>query len=276
MILKNFMTTNPVAVCPDDSMDRAAQIMAWTETQHLPVIMGDGRLVGVISERGLLEYRLERPYSDPKETPLSQAMHTAPQTAGPESSMTEVAARLAQNDIGCLPVTEMGKLVGFVTRSDVLAAEVSASMSKGEFEPQLTAADIMTESPWKVGPEYYFLDAARLMQRAKVRHLPVVDENSFILGILSDRIVSAVIGSFLEIGPEADPLLVELKARDAMFEHPLVVLATEGRAELAELFVLHRASAVLVATEQGVLQGIVSYIDLLRSMSPDFHPAITH
>jgi CBS domain-containing protein len=274
MILKQFMTTNPVAVCPDDSMDRAAQIMAWTETQHLPVTVGDGRLVGIISERGLLGYRLEQPYSDPKDTPLSQAMHTAPQTAGPESSMTEVAARLAQHEIGCLPVTDKGKLVGFVTRSDVLAAEVRTSM--GDFEFQLTAADVMTESPWKVGPEYHFLDAARLMQRAKVRHLPVVDENSFILGILSDRIVSAVIGNFLEIGPEADALLVELKARDAMYEHPLKVLATDTRAEIADLFVLHRASAVLVATDQGVLQGIVSYIDLLRSMSPEFHPALTH
>jgi acetoin utilization protein AcuB len=167
MILKNFMMSNPVAVSPDDSMDRAAQIMAWTEAQYLPVTTGDGRLVGVISERSLLEYRLELPHSDPKDTPLSEAMHTSPQTAGPNNSMTEVAARLAQNEIGCLPVTEKGKLVGFVTRSDVLAAEVSSSM--GDFGSTLTAADVMTESPWKVGPEHYFLDAARLMQRAKVR-----------------------------------------------------------------------------------------------------------
>lgn len=56
--------------------------------------------------------------------PVTAAMISSVQTAGPEDSLTEVAGRLAESRIGALPVVELGTLRGLVTVTDVLEAEV--------------------------------------------------------------------------------------------------------------------------------------------------------
>ncbi len=55
-------------------------------------------------------------------------MRSSPQTAGPDDSLTEAAGRMAMSKIGSLPIVERGKLIGLVTVTDVLDAEVSEAM----------------------------------------------------------------------------------------------------------------------------------------------------
>jgi CBS-domain-containing membrane protein len=64
-------------------------------------------------------------------------------TAGPDESLTEVAGRLAEGKLGALPVVDHGKLVGLVTISDVLDAEVPVAMGPSS-SSQATAADAMS------------------------------------------------------------------------------------------------------------------------------------
>jgi CBS domain-containing protein len=267
MILKELMVNKPTTVRPDDSLHHAAQIMAWTEIHHLPVTIGDNRLVGILTERDLLAYRTQEPDNDPRLTPLSYAMHESPQTAGPECSLTEAAGRLAHSNIGCLPVTEKGRLVGLVTRTDVLAAEVRSSMEAST--TTMTVGEVMTREPATVKPDDYLMDAAKLMSEVSVRHLPVVDDNGKAVGILSDRDIRAAVldpEEFVRAGGNgrAHPDRV----RDAMSRPPLRVSATENCGDIARLFIQFRASATVVTAEDGALEGIVSYIDLLRSISP--------
>ena len=267
MILKELMVSEPTTVRPDDSLHHAAQIMAWTDIHHLPVTMGDGRLVGILTERDVLGYRAREPDSDPRSTPLSYAMHEKPQTAGPECSLTEAAGRLAHSSIGCLPVTEKGRLVGLVTRTDVLAAEVRSSMEAST--TILTVAEVMTREPETAKPDDFLMDAAMLMSELGVRHLPIVDDNGKAVGILSDRDIRAAVldpEEFVRAGGNgrAHPDRV----RDAMSRPPLRVSATENCGDVARLFIQFRASATVVTAEDGALEGIVSYIDLLRSISP--------
>ena len=61
--------------------------------------------------------------------PVGVAMVPSPQTAHPDDSLTEAAARLANARIGALPIVELGALVGIVTVSDVLDAEVRTAMA---------------------------------------------------------------------------------------------------------------------------------------------------
>lgn len=268
MILKDFMIRELTTVRPDDSLYLAAQIMAWAEIHHLPVIAGDDRLVGILTDRNVLAYRTQEPDHDPRSTPVSYAMHERPQTAGPECSLTEAAARLAHSNIGCLPVTEKGRLVGLVTRTDVLAAEARSAMEAST--TLLTVAEVMTKEPASVKPDDYLLDAAKLMGELGVRHLPVVDDNGKAVGILSDRDIKAAVRDPIEFvrgggngGEQPD------QVRDAMSRPPLRVRATENCGDVAKLFVQFQASAMVVTTDDGTLEGIVSYVDLLRSISPE-------
>ena len=60
--------------------------------------------------------------------PVVVAMVSPVQIANPEGSLTELAARLATSKIGAMPIVECGKVVGIVTTTDVLEAEVRAAM----------------------------------------------------------------------------------------------------------------------------------------------------
>ena len=267
MILREFMVSNPITVSPDDSLHHASQIMAWTDTHHLPVTSGDKRLVGILTERDILAYQVREPDQPPKATPISFAMHKQPQTAAPDSSLTEAAARLSASNIGCLPVTNKGKLVGLVTRRDVLSAEVRGSMEGPT--SLLTIADVMNRGPETVGPDDYVLDAAKTMSNKGVRHLPVVDEENKVIGILSDRDIQIVAldpKAFARYDDDVEGEM-HLLVSTAMSKPPMYVKANEDCGTVANLFVQFRASAAPVITDDGTLVGIVSYVDLLRGLS---------
>jgi len=269
MILKSFMTLDPITVGPDDSLYRAMQIMAWTVVRHLPVTVADRELVGILSERDVLALRASEPDLDWKSTPVSKAMRSRPQTAAPESYLTEAAARFAQSRIGCLPVTEKGKLVGLVTRTDVLAAEVQASMAS--VRTPLCAGDVMTRAPETVGPDEELDHAVELMTEMGIRHLPVIDGEGRAIGILDERnATGALRGSgrltnWVAEGANSGALRVH----EVMSKRPITIPQHESCASIADLFVQFRASAALVNDSEGALVGIVSYIDLLQCIRPE-------
>ena len=128
MKLREIMKPSPLTVTEATRLGEAQQMMSKHHIRHLPVIR-DARLCGILSERDLLEYRAKTAFrEDWWRAPVSAAMVAPPQTAGPEDSLTEVAGRLATAKIGAMPIVERGTLIGLVTVTDVLEAEVAQSM----------------------------------------------------------------------------------------------------------------------------------------------------
>ena len=117
-------TDNLLAVGEDDSLAAAAHKMTWARCRHLPVVRNQ-EVVGVLSERDILAWigggkRLDGPAD------LVRAAMVAPATvATPDDDLGEVAARMLSHRIGCLPVVVGGKLVGMVTRGDLLGRIVA-------------------------------------------------------------------------------------------------------------------------------------------------------
>jgi len=57
MKVKDVMQPSAVTVAEDESLGLALQLMLWNEIQHLPVLRpADGRVTGMISDRGILSY----------------------------------------------------------------------------------------------------------------------------------------------------------------------------------------------------------------------------
>lgn len=129
MKLREIMKPSPWTVTEITNLGDAHQMMTKHQIRHLPVVR-DGRLCGILSERNILEYRAKTAFrEDWWRAPVAVAMATPPQTAGPDDSLTEVAGRLAAAKIGAMPIVERGALIGLVTVTDVLEAEVASSMS---------------------------------------------------------------------------------------------------------------------------------------------------
>lgn len=123
------MKREPITVGVTTRLGDAQRLMREHQIRHLPVLR-DGRLCGILSERDILAFRA---HADDNEAwwraLVSDAMTAPPQTAGPDDSITEAAGRLALAKIGALPVVDRGVLIGLVTATDVLDAEVRAAMA---------------------------------------------------------------------------------------------------------------------------------------------------
>jgi acetoin utilization protein AcuB len=129
MNIRTIMRVQPWTVSGTDSLGTAEQAMLRYGIRHLPVIE-DGRVVGMLSERDVFAARARAQPDVPWwRLDVRGAMSSPAQTAHPEDSLTEVAGRLAVSKVGALPVVELGRLVGLVTVSDVLEAEVMQAMA---------------------------------------------------------------------------------------------------------------------------------------------------
>lgn len=101
----------------------------------------------------------------------------------PSDSVHKAARLMAEHDISAVIVADRaGRLTGIVTERDVTRRVVAQDL-KGS---QVTVADIMTPSPETIAPSGTPDEALEMMNRLRVRHLPVVDGGK-VLGIVSIR-----------------------------------------------------------------------------------------
>ena len=120
-----FMTRTPHTVAAEQPLARAHEMMAKHNIRHLPVLHG-GKLLGVVSNRDL--YFIETmKVVDPAEVSIEEAMTAEPYVVEAESSLSEVAAHMAERHIGCAIVTENNKVVGIFTTVDALRAVADAA-----------------------------------------------------------------------------------------------------------------------------------------------------
>lgn len=117
-----FMITDLFTVRPEDVIDLAASLMNWQEIQHVPVENDEGRLVGIVTHRDLLELLV---VSKPEnETVIRDIMKTEITTIAPETMTFDALKLMREKNIGCLPVVKNEKLVGLITAQDFLEISV--------------------------------------------------------------------------------------------------------------------------------------------------------
>lgn len=270
MRARDIMMRYPKTLRPDDPLELAAQIMAWAGIRHLPVVHGD-RLIGLLTEQELVVHQARQPDTWKTDT-VANIMRTQVQTAHPDDGLTEMTARMAEHKIGCLPVIELGKLAGIVTTTDILRHQVRISMSavSAETEPAggRTVRDVMTPNPEAVHPDDHLLDAAGRMQMRRIRHLPVVDGELRVIGMLSDRDIRAAIGDpTLAQRDDGSPGLELMRVSDAMSTPPVTTTPDRSCSQVARELATLSASAVPVTDEAGKLLGMLSYVDVLRGLT---------
>ena len=270
MKLKHIMKRSPQTIGPKDKLTRARDLMAWGGFRHLPVV-SDGLLVGLITARDITAHQArsgESLASSPGDL-VDQAMERDVETAHPEDLTVQAAGRMATQKIGCLPIMEDGQLIGLVTTTDLLAAQVSESIRE-HAQTAFSVADFMTRDPVVALPDDLLLDAAARMQRQRIRHLPVVDANQRVIGMLSDQDVRTAIGDPSRVFERdlASSPVSSLHVRDAMTRPAITTTTDRSGTDLARDFVRLSATAMPVVDSDDKLLGIVSYIDVLRTYQP--------
>ena len=134
------------------------------------------------------------------------------------------------------------------------------------------ASDLMTEDPVTVTPATRIKEAARLLYSLDIRHLPVVDDDGTLVGMLSDRDLRGLTVPHLLAGDTVSDLLqqsLDASVSTLMTGDVLSVEIEDDVADVVELMLEHKIGAVPVVDGDGGLVGIVSYMDVLRSLPLD-------
>jgi CBS domain-containing protein len=140
-----FMSTDLFTVQPDDLIDLAASVMDWRHIRHVPVEDEAGRMVGLVTHRGLLHILINR--IGAKEVgaiSVKEIMVSNPLTVSPSTPTLVAVELMREHRIGCLPVVEDDQLVGIVTSYDFLDA--SARLFKEHLEEKIKPARTMARS----------------------------------------------------------------------------------------------------------------------------------
>ncbi len=121
-----FMATDLFTLRPDDLVYLAASLMDWRHIRHVPVEDEDGRLVGLVTHRGLLRL-LTRGSTAPGGSSLTvrEIMKPNPTSVSSTTPTLEAIEIMRRSKIGCLPVVDDDQLVGIVTSYDFLTATAS-------------------------------------------------------------------------------------------------------------------------------------------------------
>lgn len=257
------LMSNPVTVIgPEERVNYARELMIELAVHHLPVV-DNGELIGMLSATDL-NCRARRDSS--ADARVRSVMSSPVEIANSVDDVGGVVARMIARGIHAMPVMDAGKLVGIVTSSDVIARDLAPVDGARKW----TADQIMTRSPVCLRPDDALSEAVVVMLGANIRHLPVVDDEQRVVGMLSDRDVRTMFGELEKLFARDDyePAPTD-KVKDVMTPNPITVTRDTTVVQVATCLATTRFGAVPVVDEAAKLVGIVSYVDLLEEMAVD-------
>ncbi len=146
---RDIMQTDVVTIGPDATVRELADLLATSKISGVPVVDAEGAVVGVVTEGDIVlqdaglhfphymqfldsiiylesvskfEERFRRTFG----TKVADVMSTEVVSVAPDASIYDVATLMADRDVNRVPVLEEGRLVGIITRADVVQAIASA------------------------------------------------------------------------------------------------------------------------------------------------------
>ena len=134
MYVQHAMSTSVVVVNPDEPAAHAADLLVNRSLTGLPVVDNDGHAVGVVSDLDLISAL--RHGIDLNDATVSDVMDTRPVFVHPETDLDTVVDLMEQWRVRRLPVCERGRVVGVISRGDVLRA-----LHAGEFAKERAVLD---------------------------------------------------------------------------------------------------------------------------------------
>jgi CBS domain-containing protein len=119
--VKDIMNTDVKTIKPDESVQKAAEIMKEFRIGSLIVITGT-KLVGIITERDILNGVVAED-KVPSEVKVEDVMTREVIMVSPEMGIEEAVDLMMEKKIKKLPVVSSDKLIGIVTVTDIITAE---------------------------------------------------------------------------------------------------------------------------------------------------------
>jgi CBS domain-containing protein len=156
--IRDVMTSNVVTLRGYDTLKDATVTFALDGISGAPVIDDEGRLIGILSETDILDFvkqyqekmrmaypsmsfitlpfdelmddeELAKTYSDISNTKVEEIMTKAVLTVTPDTDVAEAIEGMMRKEVNRVPVIEQDKVVGIVTRGDIIWSMYRSKMA---------------------------------------------------------------------------------------------------------------------------------------------------
>ena len=122
MAVKDYMTASLITFTPDMDVLDAIHLLLKHRISGAPVVDNHGNIVGLLSEKDCIRVALTASYHEESGGKVSEFMTTKVETVEADASLVDVAELFLSTPFRRFPVMEDSRLVGQISRRDVLKA----------------------------------------------------------------------------------------------------------------------------------------------------------
>jgi CBS domain-containing protein len=258
MIVREVMSTKLVTVDKDRNLKDVLDLMAKHRVTKIPVTE-DGELVGIITD-GKIADKLGQAHNKGLQTSrlhASSVMEKDFVVAHPDEDLKALLADVGKPGLTMIPVVQGRRLVGVVTKSDLLRLVQS--------DVQLHA--IMKKELKAVAAGERLVHARRLLLDNDIARLPVLEDGK-VQGILAEHEIA---NAFAEL-KQADTSVQRASIRDLevgpYMQRKVIVARPDMTAKAAaQLMMQEGVGGLPVVNARGIIEGIVTRTDLIKTVA---------
>lgn len=261
--VKSVMTTTPVTVDEGASVSEAIAKIRKHRVKELPVL-SKGVPVGLVSYTSFIERR-----SVPITAKVSSIMLPVSKLRENDSAL-DAAEMLVATGVRGAPVMRGNRLVGFVSRSDLIRLMPSISELR-----LLKARDFMTAEPVAVTPDEAVGKAQVIMEGLNEKALPVVGDGGRLVGVVGMTEIMDTVWSPKGDMPQRSPkpprkvfdsrTRAQIKVGSVMTRNVVRVSPDDTLGRIVDLM-LDKGLSTIFVTEEERLVGVVDQADLMEQV----------
>ncbi len=280
--VSSYMQDLVYVISPTDSLATARNIMLRRGIGRLIVVDESERPIGVLTITDITNALLGHYYSRPLDAiPVEKAMSRNVVTIEPTKSIRTAAQLMLRYNIGGLPVVNpTGKLVGIITRTDIVRAYAERFQGKYTVEDLMRPAFAVANR----GHSIYYL--SKLIHLDPAGKIIVTDKENKPVGVITKRDLAFATIPPAKKASRGKDRYVKIKvidvyrdkivpsriylvptAEDIMTPDPITITKDRDAAEAARTMVMEEIGVLPVVDENDVLQGVISKREFLLTIA---------
>lgn len=256
MNVRDVMSTDLITVDKDRNLKDVLSLMEQHNVTKIPVVE-DGRLVGIVTD-GRIADKLGRAHNKNIQTGTLHASGVMDKdfiVAHPDEPLSALLKDVGKPGLTMIPVVQGERLVGVVTKSDLLPL----------VESDQRLSELMRREVCAVSTSERVIHARRLMLDKDIARLPVL-EGGRLQGIIAEHEIAGAFAGFKQADHSVQKATIrdmqvgDWMRRDVVTGHPDMTAA-----EAASLMRERHVGALPVVNGHGTIEGIVTRTDLIRT-----------
>lgn len=258
MLVRDVMSSAKVTSAKGESVSEVVSKMKKYQVREVPVLDGD-KPIGLVSYASFIHRR-----GLPMAAKVEQVMLPVPRLEE-DMPVTSAVEEMMSAGVRGAPVVRAGKMVGFLSRTDLIRIFPRLTQLKDK-----KVSSFMTAEPISVTEQENVRKAQMMMKGLMEKSLPVVDSNQRLVGAISMSEVMEVLWTNKSNMRPPNEVMggreqTEISVGSVMTRPAISVSPGDTAGKVAEIM-SSKGLATVFVTEENRLVGVVSQADLMEQI----------